>query len=324
MTTLKAKTPADIAAFACVALGFVPTESVIVTAPGTGFTARVDLMAGHAEEAVGSVVPYLATHGKGTCIAVLVTTNHECVDEHLEALRAATAWNDIELVEVIHVDEEVVTSLVAFPGQKENVDLRTHPFVLQVNVNNGRQVSASRDSLADELQPRNVLDLALIPEPSPPADTEAMAGIYAGLDAAYESGNLLDDATLALLYANVGVGDTRDRINFWLARTINEWRTTDTERLSGGGGKILNALADATARAPQHLNARSLTAALCAQAAHMVGDGARAWVAIDVARATWEGTGHNSLADLVSEMLSSAFPPDQVLSLWLSVIPADD
>lgn len=306
-TAFAARTPADIAAFVPLALGFLPERSVVMvsTGPGGGMHARIDLP--HDPDDVDDVVEALLRparrNGVRDVVVVVYDDDTTVADEAAWAIHEEFTGAGITVREVLRVHDEhwyavlPGAPLAAYQGVR--FTLAEHPFTAQ-SVFDGRVTHPSREALRATIAPD--------PAAADRAATELRsaqvlpAGAVSSLVRRHVGrGARLSDRDLAALAASVVVGDRRDEAWVWLAR--------DDAR------RAVDLWSDAVRRLPTtHVAA---PAAVLGFAAWLSGDGALAWCAVD--RCREEEPGH-PLASLVAQLLESATSPDT----WESMRPQVD
>ena len=153
-TLLRARTPADIAAFVPLALGFLPEHSVVMVSTGApgGMQARVDLP--HDPDDVDDVVEALLRparrHGVREVVVVVYDDDTTVADEAAWAIHEEFTAAGIEVREVLRVHDDhwyavlPGAPLAAYRGVP--FELAEHPFTAQA-VFDGRVTHASREAL---------------------------------------------------------------------------------------------------------------------------------------------------------------------------------
>lgn len=314
-TPFVARSEADLAAMVPLALGFHPTESVVVMTFGpAAFHARVDLPSAAAlRDGAGEEVAHLLAHAcvrnAARVAAVLVFS-----DDHLRARRQGEqvlhALHDagLDVVDVLRVhagrwfeplrDDEVGTAyqLDSHPftvrGVYEGVAVHGDRAALAATLVGSERERLGRDELARACASRGWLLAGAVDEELLRTEARwvrervrrAVAQVRAGGDPGVD----LPDA--ARLLVAVRRGDLRDAAWIDLTRDHAEahvplWR-------------------DLVRRAPAELVPS--VAGLLAMAAYRSGDGALAWCAIDRAIATEPD---HTLVRLVADALTAAVPP---------------
>ncbi len=307
VTAFAARTPADIAAFVPLALGFVPERSVVMvsTGPGGGMHARIDLP--HDPDDVDDVVEALLRPARlnrvSEVIVVVYDDDTTVADEAAWAIHEEFTAADITVREVLRVHDEhwyaVLPGAPIASYQGVPFTLAEHPFTAQ-SVFDGRVTHSSREALRATIAP----DL----EAAERAATELAAGrvLPAGgvsslVRRHLERGTRLSDPELASLARSVVAGERRDEAWVWLTR-------------ADARGAV-DLWSEAVRRLPTtHVAA---PAAVLAFAAWLAGDGALAWCAVDRCR---EAEPDHSLASLVAQLLESATSPDT----WETMRPQVD
>lgn len=294
---MRARTPADLAAFVPLALGFQPHHSVVlvsVGAPG-GLHARVDLP--HDPDDVDDVVEALLRpvrrHRVREVVLVVYDDDTTVADEAAWALHEELTAEGVTVHEVLRVhDSHWYAVLPGAPLEAYRgvpFTLTDHPFTAQ-GVLDGRVTHPSRDALR----------ATIAPDPAEAARTAA---------------RIRD----AVPFAPGGLGalcrrrtaGTRSFTTSELARvavTVTSGPLRDEAWVSLGRGQARAAVdlwSDAVRRLPpEHVAG---PAAVLAFAAWLLGDGALAWCAVDRSR---ESCPDHSLAGLVAQVLDGAVSPD--------------
>lgn len=303
-TTMRARTPGDLAAFVPVALGFVPERSVVLVSVGAGrgMHARVDLP--HDPDDVDDVVEALVRparrHGLREVVVVVYDDDTTVADEAAWALHEELTATGIAVREVLRVHDShwfavlPGAPLAAYRGVP--FTLAEHPFTAQA-VFDGRVTHPSREALrasvaVDPAAAR--LTSAELPtaSPLPPGALAALTRRH------LQRGTTFSPSELAAVALTVTAGERRDEAWVWLSRpqaraAVELW-------------------SDAVRRLPASHVAGP--AAVLAFAAWLVGDGALAWCAVDRCRET---NPDHSLASLVAQLLETATSPDA----WESLRP---
>lgn len=308
---LRARTPADLAAFVPLALGFVPTRSVVTVGVGEpgSMHARVDLP--HDPDDVDDVVEALLrpcrSNGVRDVVVVVYDDDTTVADEAAWAVHEEFTAAGIRVREVLRVHDDhwyavlPGAPLAAYRGVP--FTLAEHPFTAR-GVFEGRVTHASRDALRDTIA----------------SDPEAVGRTLPELDGAgvlspgalgalvrrhVELGTTFSTAELAAVAATVQIGERRDEAWVWLER-VRARRAVDL-------------WSDAVRRLPTSHVAGP--AALLAFAAWLVGDGALAWCAVDRCR---EAEPSHSMADLVAQLLETATSPERWAELRPALTPSGD
>jgi hypothetical protein len=303
-TTMRARTPADIAAFVPLALGFVPERSVVVVSIGSpgGMHARVDLP--HDPDDVDDVVEALLRparlNGVREVIAVVYDDDTTVADEAAWSVHEEFTAAGISVREVLRVHDEhwyavlPGAPLAAYQGVR--FTLADHRFTAQ-GVLDGRVTHPSREALRATIAP----DAAAVRQVEPHLDgaRPLAAGELTALTRRHlEQGTGFSGSELASVAVTVTSGERRDEAWVWLSR-------------ADARGAV-DLWADAVRRLPATHVAGP--AAVLAFAAWLVGDGALAWCAVDRCRAAQPT---HSLAGLVAQLLETATSPDT----WESLRP---
>ncbi len=296
-TLLRARTPADIAAFVPLALGFLPERSVVMVSIGRsgGMHARVDLP--HDLDDVDDVVEALLRparrHGVDDVIVVVYDDDTTVADEAAWAIHEEFTAAGIGVREVLRVhDDHWFAVLPGAPLEAYGgvpFTLSEHRFTAQ-GVFDGRVTHASREALRSTIAPDPVGVRALEPELAGAAPLPA-GGVEALTRRHVEDGTMFSDRELASVAQSIVSGDRRDEAWVWLSR-------------SEARGAV-DLWSDALRRLPP--NHVPSAAAVVAFAAWLVGDGALAWCAIDRCHEAQPG---HSLGGLVAQLLESATSPD--------------
>jgi hypothetical protein len=307
-TTLRVRTPGDIAAFVPLAMGFVPQRSVVVVSvggSGGGMHARVDLP--HDVDDVDDVVEALLRPARRNGVADVVVVVYD--DDTTVADEAAWSVHDeftaagITVREVLRVHDDhwyavlPGAPLAAYRGVP--FVRAEHRFTAQA-VFEGRVTHGSREALRETLAPDVAASGRVVPHladatPLPAGGLKALVRRHLG------AGTTFSDPELASVAATVRTGERRDEAWAWLDRA--------------DARAAVELWSDAVRRLPATHVAGP--AAVLAFAAWLVGDGALSWCAVDRCR---EGEPDHSLAGLVSQLLESATPPDS----WADLRPVLD
>jgi len=297
VTRLRARTPADIAAFVPLALGFVPERSVVLLSVGSpgGMSARVDLPQDpdDVDDVVEALVRPARRNGVSDVVVVVYDDDTTVADEAAWSLHEELTAAGISVREVLRVHDDhwyavlPGAPLAAYRGVP--FARAEHPFTAQ-GVFDGRVTHASREALRATLAP----DVGAIATTEP-----ALAGsrpLPGGALASLVRHHLRDGTTfsvdeLAAVACTLPSGARRDEAWVWLLR-------------SEARGAV-DLWTDAVRRLPDRHVAGP--AAVLAFAAWLLGDGALAWCAVDRCR---DAEPSHSLADLVARLLESATSPD--------------
>ncbi|GAB3033836.1 hypothetical protein GCM10011376_30050 [Nocardioides flavus (ex Wang et al. 2016)] len=298
VTTLRARTPDDIAAFVPLALGFVPERSVVVIGVGSpgGMSARVDLP--HDPDDVDDVVEALLRparrNGVRDVVVVIYDDDTTVADEAAWALHEELTAAGILVHEVLRVHDDhwyavlPGAPLAAYRGVA--FTRSEHPFTAQ-GVFDGRVTHTSREALRATLDP----DVAGVRATE--AALEGASALAAGalgrlVRDHVDHGTRFSCGELAAVALTVPSGARRDEAWAWLSR--------DEAR------RAVDLWTDAVRRLPAtHVAA---PAAVLAFAAWLLGDGALAWCAVDRCR---DAEPEQSLGTLVAQLLESATSPDE-------------
>ena len=297
-TTLRVRTPGDIAAVVPLALGFVPHRSVVVVsvgAPGGGMHARVDLP--HDPDDVDDVVESLLRaarrNGVRDVVVVVYDDDTTVADEAAWAVREEFTAAGIGVREVLRVHDDhwyavlPGAPLAAYAGVP--FTRADHPFTAQA-VFEGRVTHVSREALRATVAPdaaavaRGLSHLA--------AATPLPAGALSALVRRHvRAGTTFSSTELASVAETVRTAERRDEAWAWLGRP--------------DARSAVELWSDAVRRLPDSHVAGP--AAVLAFAAWLAGDGALSWCAVDRCQVSEPG---HSLAGLVAQLLESATPPD--------------
>lgn len=306
--TMKAKTPNDLAAFACVSLGFIPTESVVMAGvEGMNMTARIDVPTdeGDITAMTDALLMPAMRNGVSAVIFVLFCEDREMAEKCWGSLQSEFVSQGIRVRASVLVRDGFWEAIDQPFGVRGPLDIANHPFMLQANVEQGRTVRTSRDDLKRELEARDTLDwLSVVFLPGVKVEQ-----VHASFDACIAENRVLTDEEVRA-YLSHTEGGRRDGITNYLAQA----RVEDRDMAA-----LVSALCDATARAPEEF--RSMAAAIYALAAYLQGDGARAWAGLDVSR---EIQSDNSLASLLAQMVDAAMPPTSLAQMWVDAITTTD
>ncbi|GAA5130457.1 hypothetical protein GCM10023339_60900 [Alloalcanivorax gelatiniphagus] len=308
---LHARTPDDLAAFVPLALGFVPSRSVVVISVGTpgGMSARVDLP--HDPDDVDDVVEVLLRAARRNDVREVVVALYDddttVADEAAWAIHEEFVAAGIAVREVVRIHDDhwyavlPGAPLAAYQGVR--FVLAEHAFTAQ-GVFDGRVTHASREALRATIAP----DAEAVRRTEP--DLGGAAALPAGALAALarrhvDDGSTFSPAELAAVAVTVPDGVRRDEAWVWLDRA--------------SARRAVDLWSDAVRRLPDsHVAGPS---AVLAFAAWLVGDGALAWCAVDRCR---EAQPSHSLAGLVAQLLESATSPDEWEVLRPRVAPSGD
>ena len=224
MTRLLARTPADLAAFAPLALGFVPERSVVMISVGSagGMHARVDLP--HDPDDVDDVVEALLRPARANGVKEVVVMVYDddttVADEAAWSLHEELTAAGIRVREVLRVHDghwyAVLPGapLAAYRGVP--FELAEHAFTAQ-GVFDGRVTHASREALRATIDEDPSAARALEPavaeaSPMPPGSLEAL------VRGRLEHGSTFSSSELAALAVSLPLGDLRDEAWTWLER----------------------------------------------------------------------------------------------------------
>jgi hypothetical protein len=296
--TLRAKNPEDLLAAVPVALGFEPSDSIVMLTFGgtTAFHARVDLPPPGDLAALRSITASLLEPCRRHRAQQVVFVLYD-VDARRSRQIARRLGREFE-----HAGIEVVDCLRAYDGRWHSADgLRPgvpasgvaydasgHPFRAEA-VMAGRVTLGSRAELADGLTPdpaavaaiEAVRDEATLLTPSELAQLCARHA---------DAGTLPSDPEAASILLTVQVGVFRDAA----------WAVLGREQ----AGRHARLWRDLVRRAPDAL--RASAAAVLGFAAWLEGHGALSWCALD---RCFELEPQHSLGRLVAQLLEGAVPP---------------
>lgn len=291
-TTLTARTPEDVLAAVPVVLGFEPRDSVVMLTFGGDetFHARVDLPP-HREvgEAVRQLLDPALKHNVAQVIFVVYADDGPAARAVARRLRRAFAAAGIDVVEVLRVHEGRwhAPGRPGAPPGGVPYDIGDHRFRAQAVVE-GIVVHGSRAELEALLQPlpEAVAETMRVLRRAVPSSPGEIADL---VDRRLDEGRF---TTVELARVLLGLLDIDGRDAAWApitremaARHVRLWT-------------------DAVQRTPDELVAAP--AAVLGLAAWLSGHGALAWCAVD---RCWAVEPDNSLARLVSDVLTHAVPP---------------
>ena len=295
---LVAKTPADLAAFVPLALGFLPERSVVMISVGQsgGMHARVDLP--HDPDDVVDVVEALLrpcrSNGIGEIVAVIYDENTALATDMAMAMVDEFTAHGIGVREVLRVHDNhwfaVLPGAPAHAYQGVPFDLAGHLFTAE-GVLDGRVTHSSRDALKAAIAQDEAQALGmepLIAQAEPLGDGEVVALVRNN----HENGTMFTPSELASLAVTLPLGNLRDEAWVWMERA--------------NARQAVTLWSEAMRRTPDSHAAGP--AAVLAFSAWLVGDGALAWCAIDRCR---EVEPEHSLAELVASLLQEAVSPDR-------------
>lgn len=298
---LTVREPEDLIAFAPIAVGFEPRESVVMLSlrsPGGGPHARVGIP--RAMEDVPEVVEVLlgaaGTNGVELVAFLVYGEDSPAVGAVARALVAGFTAAGIDVHDVIRLADDQWFPLAASGRPAASLagvpyDVSTHPFTLEA-ILRGRVVRSSREELVALVRRRpdrpGVPDRVLARAATLPPG-EVTRTVQRHVDAR----TCLDDAELASVAVSIVDPSRRDECWAWLDRSCAK--------------DAADLWTDAVGRLPDEHAGDA--AAVLAFVAWLSGDGALAWCAVDRCREVQE---HNSLASLVSQLLEGSVSPD----LW--------
>lgn len=298
---LTVRAPDDLIAFAPVAVGFAPDESVVMLSlrsPRGGPHARVGLprSVDDVPEVTDVLLGAAGTNGVELVAFLVYGEDSAVVRAVTRSLVQAFTAAGIEVHDVLRVTEDRWFPLLATGrpvGDLAGVpyDVSTHPFTLEA-ILRGRVIRASREELAALV--RRTPERPGVPDRHlaraaalPPGEVTRLVQRHV------DARTCLSDAELAAVAVSVVDPARRDECWAWLDR-------------AGARGAV-DLWTDALGRLPD--DHAGDVAAVLAFAAWLSGDGALAWCAVDRCREVQE---HNSLASLVSQLLTGSVSPD----LW--------
>lgn len=302
---LRARTPGDIVAFVPLALGFVPSRSVVTVGVGSpgSMHARVDLP--HDPDDVDDLVEALLRpcrrNGVRDVVVVVYDDDTTVADEAAWAVHEEFTAAGICVREVLRVHDDhwyavlPGAPLAAYRGVP--FTLAEHPFTAR-GVFEGRVTHASRDALRATI----ATDLDAVQQTLSAlrgADVLAPGALGTLVRRHVDLGTPFSRDDLASVAATLPLGVRRDEAWVWL------------DRAHARGAVEL--WSDAVRRLPSSHVAGP--AAVLALSAWLVGDGALAWCAVDRCR---EAVSTHSLADLVAQLLETATSPER----WGELRPA--
>lgn len=308
--TFRATTPEDVIAAAPVALGFHPTESVVMLSVGRGGVhCRVDLPIDEADFA--EVADHLADAALRTdCERAVFVIFSERADDaagQAEELRDAFATTRIDVVAIIRADGERWFALAddappELVADGVRYDVSSHPITTAA-VYDGAVTHRSREELAASLDP----------------DPEAVRVMVAAADRAKGRGVFVQPAAEArwvdqTVRAAVREGRTLDADEAGrLLVGLTDLRVRDVAWADMSSGRAEAHIAfwtDLVRRSPPELVPAPAT--MLAFAAWLGGHGALAWCALDRCFAVDPAY---SLAELLADMLQHAARPD----IWTGI-----
>lgn len=308
MTTLTARSPEDVLAVVPVALGFEPSDSVVMLTldARSTFHARVDLPPDR--EAVPGLVDLLvepAVRHRARAVVLILYTADDALARAV-ARRMARCGSQARgplVVEALRAHDgrwfPLLRDRHGLGATGVSYDVSSHPFIVEAVVE-GRVLHGSRADLAATLRP----------DP----------GSVAELDAARDGGAATPGWMVTTLQEWVGGAEPPPPA---VAARLLESATVPAVR-DAAWSVVLRATAREHAHFWQALVRRApddlvpSAAAVLALCAWVAGDGALAWCAVDRAR---EGDPGHSLAALVADLLIGAVAPvdwDSVRHLLVS------
>ncbi len=297
--TLTARTPEDVLAAIPVVLGFQPRDSIAMLTFGGDetFHARVDLPPlRDVGEAVRQLLDPALLHKVTQVIFVVYADDGPAARAVARRLRRVFATAGIDVVEVLRAHEGrwYAPGRPGAPPGGVSYDIGDHRFRAQAVVE-GIVVHDSRAELEALLQPlpeavaetARVLSRAVPSSPGEIADLVERrlgSGRLTTVELARVLLGLLDDGGCEEALAPISRETAAEHVRLWT---------------------------DAVQRTPDELVAAP--AAVLALAAWLSGHGALAWCAVD---RCWAVEPDNSLAALVSDLLTRAVPP----SAWFRAV----
>lgn len=294
---MRASCPEDLLAFVPVAIGFTPSESVVMlTVDGTRpFHARIDLPGdeGDVREVVDALLRPARVHHLRRVVFVVYADDTVVADETAWSLHATFTEHGMDVLDVLRVHDDHYFAVL--PGRPTTAydgvpfDVGSHPFAAQ-SVFGGRVTHASRQALADTIA-------------HDAAGAEAVSSTLTGCSpltaeqlrrVVHEhasSPHPTSPELVGALALSLTQGSLRDEAWRWLTRSRAR--------------EYLGFWSDIVRRTPPALVPGP--AAVLALTAWLAGEGALAWCAVDRAR---EVDPAHSLAQLVADLLMSATPPE--------------
>jgi hypothetical protein len=292
------RAPEDLIAFAPIAAGFRPADSVVMLSlrsPGGGPHARVGLPAGPQD--VGELADVLVSAARRNDVAVVAFLVY---GEDSPLVRAVADTLDreftaagVEVYDILRVEKDCWFPLV--PGHPVDAlagvpyDVSTHPFTLEA-ILRGRVVRGGRDEVEALVRPApgaGLLPERLLDRAVPLGKGRVTEVVQRHLDARTR----LSDAELAAVAVSVVDPSMRDECWSWLDRS--------------SARDAVDLWTDAVGRLPDEWVGD--VAAVLALVAWLSGDGALAWCAVDRCLDVQD---HNSLASLVAQLLHGSVSPD--------------
>lgn len=302
--TMKAKSPIDMIAFASVAMGFTPTESVVMLTFGSvQFHARLDIPSTDPDDVRASTQALLdpcQQHGVDNVAFLIVTEDEDQAESAWDSLRFAFMASGINVIDALQVTNGRWTRMWN-RSETGDADITAHPFIVRAAVEAGSVIRPNRDALRDLVAERDTLDASWLPRALPGDATdevirEERVSLQCAIDA-YLSAGSFPSATLGTVLVGINDGRLRDTVLYALSRRQD-------------GRAHLSLWADTCARAPREYRANA--ASIFAFASYMAGDGAGAWVGVDAARAV---DPDNSLAQIVAAFLENAISPEKAAAI---------
>ena len=307
--TLRAKSPADLLAVVPVALGFEPSDSIVMLTFGgsTAFHARIDLPPPGDLTALGQITRSLLEpcrrHGVQQVVLVLYDHDARRSRQVSRGLKRAFERDRIEVIECLRAHDGRWYSAdgvrPGVPTRGVAYDISAHPFRAQA-VLDGHVTLGSRAELAAGIA----------------ADATAVAAV----DAVREGVSLLTPAELADLCARHADAGTvpADEEAARILSTVQvgalrdaAWAVLEREQAE----RHVALWRDLVRRAPEDLLAAA--AAVLGFLAWLEGHGALAWCALD---RCLESDPEHSLGTLVAHLLEGAVPPGAWAAMRASMV----
>jgi len=307
--TLRAKNPADLLAAVPVALGFEPSDSIVMLTFGgsTAFHARIDLPPPGDRTVLGQISRALLEpcrrHRVRQVVLVLYDPDPGRSRQVSRRLRRDFERAGIEVIECLRADEGRWFSAdglrAGVPARGVGYDISTHPFRAQA-VMEGHVTLGSRAELA--------VGIATDPEG---AAAVAAAGAGAALLAPAglaelcarhaDAATVPSDEEAAAILRTVQVGALRDAA----------WAVIRRDQ----AGRHVALWCDLVRRAPEDL--LPAAAAVLAFLAWLEGHGALAWCALD---RCLDADPEHRLGTLVAHLLEGAVPPGSWAAMRASMV----
>ncbi len=298
-TTFTARSPEDLLAFIPVALGFVPSQSVVmITLGASGPHARVDLPADDlaAEVVAAEFCHACVTHGVRRVVLVIYTPDPVAEGPLAHLLCDELEASGVTVLDVLGASPTRWLPLLVLPDHSclQTYDAQTHPFRAEA-VLAGQVVLSSRE----ELKGRLVSDPVRMPGTESawvalgqlPGTDERAQGEWIRRQAAQHAQERTtpDDLTAAKMLWGLERPVVRDRV--WGSVRRQEARAQVDVWVHLVGCSPPSQLAAA--------------AAVLAFVGWLSGHGALAWCAVDRS----QRAGGTTLTDMVTRLLEDAVPP---------------